>query len=281
MIDTKEELKVIKLDEVPTTSKQNSFTRPIQSANVLFKFMGELRFLKEIIEKMAILPRYYEEKIDYLNINGVDKIAFPMSCFCDIHLNKLVPHMENYGYYGIGLSKEWGIQKGIQPIHYINPYSPLREDFSNIFSDTLKQSLEVREKNSSYNNYLLHNLFYMKPLEGDMIVNREYHTRNFHDEREWRFIPNVLEAGTDLPLVLDPEQMNPNSYQVYSNGITKCSNLWLNFELDAIKYIIVKDSYDRAELIKFIVENMNEISDLQKYTLISKVLAFNELQEDW
>ncbi|HGA1022318.1 TPA: abortive infection system antitoxin AbiGi family protein [Bacillus cereus] len=281
MIDTKEELKVIKLDEAPTTNKQHSFTRPIQSANVLFKFMGELRFLKEIIEKTAILPRYYEEKIDYLKINGWDKITFPMSCFCDIHLNKLVPHMKNYGYYGIGLSKEWGIKKGIQPIHYINPYSPLKEDFSSIFSNIFKQSSEEREKNNNYNNYLLHNLFYMKPLEGEMIVNKEYHTRNFHDEREWRFIPNVMEVGTDLPLVLDQEQMNPNSYQVYSNGITKCPDLWLNFELDAIKYIIVRNPNDRAELIEFIIENKNDLSDIQKYTLISKILAFNELQEDW
>ena len=47
-----------------------------QSANVLFKFMKKIEYLKEIISKKAIIPRYYEESIDYLNIESLNKIVF-------------------------------------------------------------------------------------------------------------------------------------------------------------------------------------------------------------
>ena len=166
----KKQIQHINLNQKPETKQEELYIRPLQSANVLFKFMNKIDYLKDILNKRAILPRYYEEKIDYLNIESLNKIAFPMSCFCDIHLNKLVPHMINYGSYGIGLSKEWGMMQGIQPIQYINQYSDFRKDFSQIFSKALESSKHGSEF-QDYNNYLLHNLFYMKPLVGEMIVN--------------------------------------------------------------------------------------------------------------
>ena len=275
------DVQVINLLETPETNRQDSFIRPKQSANVLFKFMGKLDHLKEIIKNKAIMPRYYEEKIDYLNIEGIDKIAFPMSCFCDIHLNKLVPHMSNYGYYGIGLSKEWGIKQGIQPIHYINQYSNLRKDFSRVFTNALEMPSEERGEYKNYNDYLLHDLFFMKPIEGQMITNNKYEKRNFHDEREWRFIPDFNNIETDLPMVIDQEQMNPKSYDAYSQGISRRPELWLKFDFDAIKYIIVSDQSDRKELIEFLIENQIGESEHDRYILLSKILVFNELGEDW
>ena len=97
--------------------------------------------------------------------------------------------MQNYGYYGIGLNKEWGIKQGIQPIQYINPNSNLCRDFSEIFNNAFKISAEERDKFQQYNNYLLHALFYMKPLEGEMLVQgNKFARRNFHDEKEWRYL---------------------------------------------------------------------------------------------
>lgn len=88
-----------------------------QSANALINFMRRREYLEMILHNMAIIPRYYIEYVDYLNIEGLSKVAFPMSCFCDIPLNKLTSHMEFYGDFGIGLDKErWGINKGIQPV---------------------------------------------------------------------------------------------------------------------------------------------------------------------
>ncbi|CAK6472698.1 hypothetical protein BFRIG_01891 [Peribacillus frigoritolerans] len=272
-----DKLHVIKLKETPEI--QSAYIPPIQSANVLFKFMGQLDYLKEIIKNKAIIPRYYEEKIDYLNIEDLDKVAFPMSCFCDIHLNKLVSHMSNYGQYGIGLSKQWGIRQGIQPIHYINQHSELRKDFSKVFANALETT--SKGEFTLYNNYLLHDLFFMKPLDGQMFRDNRYETRNFHDEKEWRFIPNFNGIETDLPMVIDQEQMNYKSYNAYSQGIRKRPELWLNFSYDAIKHIIVSDQNDREELIDYIIEHQIGENDNERYILFSKILVFNELREDW
>lgn len=48
--------------------------------------------------------------------------------------------------------------------------------------------------------------------------------------------------------------MNPTSYKSYSNGIKQRPELWLKYDLSTIKYIIVRDTKDRDEIIRFILE---------------------------
>lgn len=270
---------IIKTKGAPQTNQ--AFIRPKQSANVLFKCMKKLDYLKSTLKMKAIVPRYYEEKINYLNIKETDKIAFPMSCFCDIHLNKLVDHMGNYGFFAIGMNKDWGIRQGIQPIHYINEYSALRKDFSSIFNHATHATDEQRNDFRAYNNYLLMDLLFMKPLEGEMMTDKGDKIRNFHDEREWRFIPNINEVETKLPLLIPQQQMNEKSYGSYSEGIQKRPELWLKFELSAIKYIIVTDKSSKMELINFLRDNSVAENEEEFFDLVSKILVFNDLREDW
>lgn len=263
-----------------TNESEKGYIPSEQSANALFKFMTKLDYLKDVIKYKAIIPRYYEEMIDYLEIEDLKKIAFPMSCFCDIHLNKLVPHMSFYGAHGIGLNKGWGINQGIQPIHYINKYSGLISDYKFVFSRLFKFKEQNRKIIEDYSNYLLTNLLFMKPMEGYMFRNNNYVKRNFHDEREWRYIPSVNTVETELPQIIPKEQMIPKAYSAYSDGILQCDDLWLKFEYDNIKYLVVKNINDRKELIRFIYEDINA-NDEEKFILISKILVFNELKEDW
>ena len=264
-----------------TPEFNKTYTAPKQSANVLFQCMRELDYLKAALKNQAIMPRYYPEKVDYLNISGIDKIAFPMSCFCDIHLKKLEDHMFNYGDFAIGLSKEWGITKGIQPIQYINEGSALRKDFSSVFNLALTETDEKRKEFNFYNDYLLTSLLFMKPLEGEMPTVKGDKYRNFHDEKEWRFVPNIHEVNTDLPLVIPPEQMNQKSIDAYSDSIQKRPELWLKFELSKIKYIIVNDQSSKKELITFLKEHKTSESIDELLELSSKILVYSELKEDW
>lgn len=254
------------------------YIRPIQSANVLFKFMKDIEYLKQILINKAILPRYCEEDIDYLNI-PIDKVAFPMSCFCDIHFNKLNFHVQKYGAYGIGLNKEWGIEQGIQPIHYINKESKLIKDYGEAFKSALENNFEDKESVKHFKNYILHHLLYMKPIDGKMRIEKDFVTRNFHDEKEWRFIPDFNKVETQLPQIVIPPKINYGSLMSYSEGITKKPEFWLRFELENIKYIILKSEQDRTELIRFIIKN-NIASDEEQYILFSKILVFQELGED-
>jgi len=262
-----------------SAENNKQYIRPVQSANVLFKFMKNIEYLKTILLNRAILPRYCEEDIDYLNI-PINKIAFPMSCFCDIHFNKLNYHVQNYGSYGIGLNKKWGIDQGIQPIHYINADSKLSKDYAEAFNCALENNFEDKETVKYFKNYVLHHLLYMKPIDGKMRIEKDKTVdRNFHDEKEWRFIPDFNKVETELPQIVIPPKINYGSLNRYSDGITKKSEFWLHFELENIKYIILKSEQDRTELIRFIIDN-NVASVEEQYILFSKILVFEELGED-
>jgi hypothetical protein len=110
----------------------DKYLKPKQSANTLFHFMSELDHLEKMIKKQKIMPRYCTEDFSFLN-SRLPKLAFPMKCFCDIYLNKLVTHMTLYGHYGIGFDKKWLIEKGVQPIQYINEKSELSDSLSKQF----------------------------------------------------------------------------------------------------------------------------------------------------
>lgn len=65
------------------------------SANILCNYMKELEFLEKILKNKAIIPRYVIEPLDYLKIEELHRIAFPMTCFCDIPLSKVFKGLYN------------------------------------------------------------------------------------------------------------------------------------------------------------------------------------------
>lgn len=259
---------------------QSTYLAPKQSANVLFNFMKKLDYLKMVLSNKALIPRYNLEDISYLNLKDFKRIALPMKCFCDIHLKKLIYHMANYGDYGIGLDKRWGIQTGIQPINYVNIESAFIKDFAHIFNLATEQlEKEDSYQFEEYNNYLLMNLLFMKPLHGNMIIDSESKYMNFHDEREWRFIPD-LRGYSELPLILPQMHLNPGTIDIFSNGLTKQEGSWLKLDYNHIKYLVVHSEEDREELLSFIMNEINA-DNLEKLKLCSKILVFNQLKEDW
>lgn len=268
-------LKPKKCEEVKENEHDLS---PKQSASVLCKYMKKLDYLKEILSNRAIFPRYYEESIEYLGINGLDKIAFPMVCFCDINFSKIDSHVEYYGEYGICLTKKWGVRKGIQPIQYVNPQSNLIREFSDLFAPNFNREMSDVEK--KHKDYLVHQLLYMKPIFGQMRRNEDYHEKIFMDEREWRWIPKVPN-NSELPLTIPRGRVGvENAYQFYSSGIKEVEELWLKFEIEDIVYLIVKNNECRDELIGYITE-LDNLSDRERLILISKIIVYEDMKKDW
>lgn len=247
-----------------------------QSANVFLHCMKKLDYLKDILRKKAIIPRYNIEDISFLNIDQEKSIAFPMICFCDIFFGRLQSHMSNYGKYGIGLDKDFGIQSGFEPINYINMDSKL--------SQNLRKTMEYL-----YNNYdvptddlyveqLMSNLLYVKPIYGKMkIGNDVYKNMLFADEREWRYIPDM--SGTNLPSLLPADELTMDNLRLYSDGLKCNEKQWLKLDINAIKYIILKEESNVHEMIKFI-KKLDNWDEEEKDTLISKIVIFNELARD-
>lgn len=242
---------------------------PKQSANSLFRFWKDPKWLFDAIEKNAMIPRYYPETVDYLDID-IFQIAYPMICFCDINFHKLGEHMKLYGGYGIAFSKQWGIQKGIQPLQYINKDSILCKDFSKAFRYAL-----TAEYDDPTHNYMQTHMYYMKPIQGMMPRDGAELNKNFTDEREWRYIPNVSEL--DLPQAVIDDDMA---------GLENCNDTivchdacWLKFAPEDIKYIIVQTNEEFEKLCALI--EGKSIQPEVKRKLFSRIVVWEESKEDF
>ena len=242
--------------------------KPKQSANSLFRFFSKQEYLVKALQEGALIPRYYSEYVEYLDI-GYNQIAYPMICFCDINVHRLKDHLDLYGKYGIAFSKTWGIEKGVQPIQYINKDSFLCKDLAKAFT----YARSDQNDNIVY-DYLLSQMFFIKPIVGKMPRNGQEIEKNFMDEREWRFIPNV--AQLNLPQTITEEYI-PNM-SVLNKTISDHSVCWLRFDYNDIKYIIIEKESDFNEVCSTIERKTDD--GLRK-KLISKIMVWEEIEEDF
>ena len=277
-----EKMNGLKLGMSPATIEYAKPHVPSEiQADTLFTFMRQLDFLLPIIRTAMISPRYCEEDISYLGIEGFKRMAYPMKCFCDINMHRLETHLSWYGYYGIAFSKEWGMRNKIQPVQYINPESELCRDFSRTFSTALKiDSQRQSPSEQQMKSCLLHQLMYYKPYSGPFKnrVTGETEEKCFTDECEWRYIPEL--DGTDFPPVYYDEQIfNAGVMEYVSNSMVKVPEIALKFKYSDVKYIIVKTKEDFSNLISAIEEL--PLDKLEKYELISKVLTWDTAKGDF
>ena len=247
------------------------------SANFLCNFMRKIEFLKMAIRDMAIKPRYFEEKIEYLGIPEWTSICFPMTCFCDIPLTKVSYHMQEYGDYGIALNKNYCISKDVQPISYLNNNSRLKKDLSEVLAK-LYASPPLSEKLRIYPNMILGQLLYTKPIDGYMQRGDDQPKHLlFKDECEWRYIPEIPE---DMPLIMSPIDNTSEGRNKYSEALATYKSTWFRFDTDNIEYIVVPDEKEALQMITYINKLKNRtMNDKQK--LISKIEISQKIQNNF
>lgn len=254
----------------------------VQSANTLFPFMKEFGYLKTILRKKAIVPQYCIETMDYLHIKSGDidiqEVAVLQKCFCDIPLHKLADtfsvigtgevfdgltseeqfrvqhqntHFDFYGGFAIGFSKGWSERKRLQPIHYLNTESA----YSNHFERLLPVALAAEDLPDEYVDDVLYRLAYIKPLRGIMQRNSDRgEGKLVKDECEWRFVPeHSVTESLNLSNVIANLKIVKNGNAVWEMNKSLEDEhyhpLWLGFDYDDIRYLIVPDSSHRIELI--------------------------------
>jgi len=243
-------------------------------ADTLFNFTKELQWLLVALEKRSLTPRYNIENIEYLKIHKLPNIAFPMKCFCDINLHKLKDHLAWYGYYGIAFKKAWGMSKNIQPVHYMNPESPLAKDFSKALNASFVKS-PSDEIGKQLLDHLLHELMYFKPYQGLMLKpgNTRRQKKCFSDESEWRFVPKIVHPELEQ-MYYQESVLSENILGYLNDQLQRTADLAITFDYDDVKYIIVKNSLDFDKIIRSIEEY--NISLQSKYVLISKIIVWDE-----
>ena len=262
--------------DIEKTTHTSSTIQP----DTLFNFMKKVDWLIEIIQNKMIPPRYCVEDITYLQIDGIDKVAYPMKCFCDINLHKLQEHIGWYGACGIAFSKQWGMEKGIQPLHYINPQSSLRKDFTEVFNSTIQtESKRQSELQRKLKSYLLHELMYYKPYSG-FFENRNTSEKSykcFTDECEWRYLPNV--DFLDYEQIIIYDELNKDYIDNCNAALKTVREVSLQFDYKDIKYLIVENDDDYIKLVDAIIHL--PIRRNEKYWLSSKIIVWDKSKGDF
>lgn len=294
----------------------------IQSANSIFHFMKKSDYLINALKQKALIPRYCREDMSYLNLNidnniSFDEIAIPQKCFCDIPLHKItskfqicdnsIPsssnmHTDFYGEYALAFSKKWGENKQLQPIQYINTQSFYFHTLRNYILNSLNSD---DLSNETVNDTLLR-LSFIKPLRGNMKrFNDKFSNvirKNFHDEQEWRYVLpieklnniNKYDKYTLPPMISNPKLLNTqdglnNFVDQQSDALAeeKYRDLWLDFNYEDIKYIIVPNKQARINCISSIMNlsenqfNNQSNAQMEKLILISKILVLDDIRKDW
>lgn len=270
-----------KIDDKKVVQKYgNRHVPSIIQPDTLFTFTTELKWLIHILQHKMLSPRYCEENIAYLKIKKMKYIAYPMKCFCDINMHKLDYHMKWYGDYGIAFTKEWGMNKNIQPVHYLNEQGNLRKDITEVFRKILNEDIKKEDKVCKMlKDYFFHELMFYKPYQGKF-KNRntgKESTKCFADECEWRYVPDVT--------IIDFPQAIPNESLINTGLLTKFNDVMntnpkvsLCFEYAEIKHIIIQTQQDYKILVDAIAEwNIKD----DKYDILSKVLVWENAKGDF
>jgi hypothetical protein len=191
--------------------------------------------------------------------------AIPMVCFCDLPLSQIKHHVLEYGSYGIGMKKDWGILNRLNPVIYLSENSVLDAQFINMLPE-LEPRIDVA---SNTINYIYG---YLKPVKG--ISNKNGKSKKdymYYHEREWRYIPVDMDKKSFL---------TSGEYQDKKQKKDLFIKEKLDFAAYDIKYLIVKDEFDIHNMIDII--NRSGISQLDATIerLTTRIITIKNIFED-
>lgn len=245
------------------------------SANTLFHFTS-FETAKKILASKSFWPQYSLEHFDKAlpSESQYLKTYIPMVCFCDLKLTQLSDlsiskHTKDFGNYGIGFKKSWGIRNKISPVVYVHENSISSKVIDRVIKkvnvSNLKDDIEIIRNLSEVVKFL-------KPYDGYWQKNsRKRRIVNYYDEREWRYIPQGKEFAV-LP------KDNTTAANVKSLNI-KLRNTPLIFTSSDIKYIVIDKEIEKIAVAE-VIRRMS-IKQSEKTDLITKIITLSEIKEDF
>lgn len=261
-----------------------------------------IRIGDTIFKEVAILQKCFcdipfHKLTENFELNGIGEVYKSLNDDEKLNLKKNNTHPDYYGKFAIAFSKKWGENNNLQPVHYLSAKSLYTIEFTKLFDSVLS----VDNIPEEYAGDILNRLSFMKPLRGVMkrTIKRnnsenifiEFY-KNFHDEKEWRYVPNttVLSVAKIERIIGNPNILElHDAIKIINDNLEakKYRALWLQYNYDDIRYIIVPDLHSRIDIINTIMnipdEEFNNQSQvlMQKYILISKILVLEEIRKDW
>lgn len=239
-------------------------------SDTLFHFTKNIDTLKSIL-KNGFWPRYSLEDFRWYNPQ-MDFISYPMVCFCDIPLTRLREHVNFYGDYGLGMTKQWAKKNGLNPVVYLSQSTPLLNALVRLFG----------KNPTSFGGYYLESaedvnsiLSYIKPIEGNITINGRIIYKEFYQENEWRYVPKA------------PTICQWISKEVYSNNVSlfpfnEGAKFYgaLHIVPTDVKYIFVKFDYEIPNMINYIQQEFGHYPENDFKILMSRIVSLESINVD-
>lgn len=241
------------------------------STNSIIHYTDNFDALKNILSD-GFKIKYCLEKLKVGDLTS--NAAHPMISFCDIPLSGSQQHFDSYGKYGIGLTKEWAVKNGVNPVIYI--------DENSLFAKSIHSLLKERRNSQSNLNdeqkkEILKIKSYAKNYSGKLECKKKKRNNyKFYDEREWRLIPN--EKTLDGKLFLVNALSFKHNKEYYNE---KIKDIRIKFTLDDISYIIVEKTQDIPNLIEYLESAYKNEHKKKFQILLSKICSAEQIISDY
>lgn len=241
------------------------------SSNSLVHLTKEKQSLIGILTENFKL-KYCVEKV--LTRVGTLSFAVPMVSFCDIPLSEIKDHIDKYGSYGIGLTKAWGQDRGLNPVFYVEKNSAISQSYHEVFNSMFKDK-KLKVTDIPENDAKLLDIFrYMKNYEADLEREEEIQRNyRFADEKEWRYVTTKDESYMVI---------NSKTYlerKADANELLK--EIRLYFEPKDIKYIIVKHDHEITEFIDILRRTKKKYAFDDVERLITRIITTEQILSDF
>ncbi|MBJ2125574.1 abortive infection system antitoxin AbiGi family protein [Flavobacterium sp. IB48] len=243
------------------------------STNSVIHYTNRIDNLKGIISQSGFRLKYCLEEVDILS-NSPFNVALPMISFCDIPLSGIKNHIDAYGSYGIGLTKNWAKENGVNPVLYLERKSKI--------STNLRNQGQRLVDNDPMDMALLNEfagfLSYCKNYEGRLVrgkINTDSY--RFYDEREWRFIADENDINGQLAIINGEDYLKDKD-----SHNAKIKDCYVKFSYDDISYIIVDNENEIPEILNDIHDAYEDIATAKKLKILAtKILTKNQIWNDF
>lgn len=237
------------------------------SSKSLFHFTSKMEFLVSIL-KDGFWPRYCMEYCW-----GNKNLAIPMVCFCDIPISQIRNHINNYGKYGIGVSKKWAIDKELTPLLY---FSYKNKSLYKVLKEYASKLNKPSTNNVCMEERMLYFAKRVTASQKEKELRSDSKKKKFYNEREWRFVPKINE-DIHLEILLNERRESDIYKEQCDNFSEKTKNQKLIISASDVNYIFIPES-ERDTLIS---ELKKDFSDKEILSYASKIITIENIKEDF
>jgi hypothetical protein len=251
---------------------------------ILFHFTKKIESLIGIL-KNDFYVSFSKEKISSNGLNGgpplVKEFYVPMVSFCDLRLSELKDHMNSYGSYGIGLSKEWARRQQLNPVMYVERNSHFTYNYLKGIDD-LYYHFRGEINFELVFNPVMNSFRYMKNYQDDLIRECYEPVPNyvFANEREWRFVP-LFTGHLDYLNIEDITcKCEKIKFSKLKQAELESNRTRLTFSPRDIKYIIVDNETEILQILATIPIAKARFSRKSIELLKSRILTREQILND-